>query len=247
VTDETGSTGTALSPDPKADKVLVTPRVPASPDKSDALIAASVAPSLGGTAPNPPGPCAAEVRWATARNVVETIYHCLLILAVVLGLFFGLPILQAEYARAQRDETVAKAEIARREAKEKEILDLELSATRLGRPEDGRYILVTLDIKNTGNKLISIPAKRLTGSIARIRDIDEKGQPEFANAYDIRFSESPDQLGSRMEINPGERARMQAVQKLQDPTGVYQISVRVGAEGDESNSYYPAILFAHFE
>jgi hypothetical protein len=187
------------------------------------------------------------VRWATARNVVETIYHCFLILAVVLGLFFGLPILQAEYARAQRDETVAKAEIARREAREKEILDLELSATRLGRPEDDRYVLVTLEVKNTGNKLVSVPAKRLSGFIACVKSIDEKGEPEFTNTHDLHFGESPDSPGSRMEINPGERARMQAIQKLQGPAGVYQISVRVGVEGDESNSYYPAVLFAHFE
>ena len=188
---------------------------------------------------------AAGQRWETAKTAVEAIKGGLLILLILGGLAFGVPFIQAQQTKAHRDETVAKAEIATREAAEKQILDIELSAQLLGATDRQRYVLVTLEVKNTGNRVLSIPAGDLEASITNVKEIDADGKIHYGEKYPLRFGVYSDSKVSKMKISPGERRKLQSVQKLySEGLHLVKAAITLGQRADE-NEGFTASLFTH--
>jgi len=186
---------------------------------------------------------AAGRRWEVAKTAVETVKGGLLVLLMVAGLFYGLPLIQAQHTKAQRDETIARAEIATREAAEKQILELDLSAQLLGAIEHERYVLVTLELKNTGNRELSIPAEHLAASITNVRDIEADGQIRYGERHPFLFGAYPDAKVSEMKISPGERRKLQSVQKLRSE-GLHLVTAEVSlSQRPSGNEGFHANLF----
>jgi hypothetical protein len=207
--------------------------------------------ALATVATRPPPEAPARWNWKAAGVVADTIQRVLAIVGVLvaaaLGLGYGLPILQAQHTRAQRDEAVAKAEIARREATEKQILDLDLSAAVLSRPGAERYVVVSLEVKNTGNRTLSFKAEDLRGAITAVNGIDGGGHVRYGEKAPIRFGQYPDVALVELKISPGERTKLQGVQQV-GSEGLKLVTTEISLGGDDAGGEaFRAILFTQVD
>jgi hypothetical protein len=161
------------------------------------------------------------------------------------GLRYGLPIVKAQQAKAELNEQIAKADIATREAAAKQILELQLSAQLLGAPEHERYVLITLDVKNIGNRDLLIPADHLTASITNVKEIETDGKIHYGDMHAFEFGNYPDAKVSEMTFSPGERRKLQSVQKLRDE-GLTLVTAEIKlGQGANGNDVFRANLFTH--
>jgi hypothetical protein len=203
-------------------------------------------PAAGAGSP-PPSDRPPPSRSEAVRNVVEIAYRCLLIALLLAGVGYGVPIFQAQHAKAQRDEVALKAELLRRETADKRILDMDLSAAVLGGPEKARFVLITLEIKNTGNRVISVPTERIKATITRVGDVDEAGQIKYGTRYPFRFGDWPESSLKKLEFSPGERAKYQTIQRLRDD-GLHLLTVEISlGKEDDSEQTFRSVLFSHFD
>jgi hypothetical protein len=187
--------------------------------------------------------------WERWKTRFETVKGGLVVVAtavgLVVGLRYGLPIIKAQHAKAELDEQIAKADIATREAAAKQILDLELSAQVLGTTAYERYVLITLDVKNTGNRDLSIPANHLTASITNVNEIETGGKIHYGDTYAFEFGPYPDARVNEMRLSPGERRKLQSVQTLRNEgLNLVTAAIKLGerANGDD---VFRANLFTH--
>jgi hypothetical protein len=189
----------------------------------------------------------ASTRWETAQKACETIYRALMVLLVAGGIVLGLPFLQLQLTKAQRDETTARAQIAVNDAAAKKILDIDLNAAQLGGPGTDRYILITLEIKNTGNRPLTVPAEKIRAYVAHVGDVDGQGQITYRNRQAFRFGDLPDSTLKQMDLSPSERTKYQTVQKIRD-AGLYLIVVEISPIlGTDSDQAFRATLFTRFD
>jgi hypothetical protein len=188
------------------------------------------------------------VTLARFKDLAEGSSHLCLVVAAFFALLYGVPILQAEKAKTERDESAARALIAKREAAEKTILEIGLAADWVGRRGVRRHMVVTLDIANTGNKDITLNAEDLQGHVARIREIGVDGKLSYEERRDLRFGSNDDTELKILKISPGEKRKLRTVQAVSDG-GLYFVTAKaiVAKRADGSQEVFHSSLFAQTE
>jgi hypothetical protein len=144
----------------------------------------------------------------------------------VVALYYGVPVFQAELAKAQRNEAVAKTDLAKREAAERKLVDMQVTARQLGSGNGQRNLVVTVQIANMGNRSFTVPAANLKGLVHRLDGFAESGEPVFEAGHHLVFGRDAETEISEIHIDAGETRKYETLCGVSS-SGIHLISTKL--------------------
>jgi hypothetical protein len=146
-------------------------------------------------------------------------------------------LVEQRIAVAQAEKTEADAKIAKNNARESIVLNVDLSAHQLKAPKNKgeRWVMIELGIRNTGNKDLKIDLAQASSKfyISRVTGVAASGDQSYGERLSLMF-DYPDKNLTWFILRPGaETDKMRTVQKLRE-SGLYIARFSVKAPDDGS-------------
>lgn len=149
-----------------------------------------------------------------------------LTVAAALGVAAARPIVAAQQTRAELAHAEAQAELSKRAAQARNVLEMALDAQPLGVLGGVHYVSLAVELRNQGNRTLRLPARELRARLGRVSGVDAEGRVRIENERAL------DLLGDGAEtlvIEPGEALTLTALATTA-AVGAHVLGIAASAE-----------------